>query len=845
MNNDGGKKSGWVRAVAAFLLLASIALGVWAFYNAKLTRSDGSVYVFDGWIYGREDQKKASAALAEAGLTDYVWRDGKLSAPIDKKGDYQKVLASSGAYPKAPSELRVDAVREMSVFESESKTRFRELNACAQQLERTIEQMRGVEYATVGVRSRREQAGFSTKNVITASVGIACSKDRELDADVLSAITVATKHQLGIDDVANISIIDLREGKSYFGVENAVGSNADVALTSEKERIEKYWRDKYLEAFGDIKNLRVSVVADVAYSSDDFSEAGADKDVAQSSKSPIMSASFAEVAPQVVEVLPVEPRRLISAPVKGRFETLDEPDEFAGKQYESNVEKSFQDSRNKSLADQEDEEIDEDALSKGFALLGNPNKARVDATGIRRRRARALIETKALIETDGKRLLDDVALKTVAQFHWLEGASSLDATPLFTSAFGDDHVSNDGIKTVRQKFLMGSAANTPLCSGAYCSRKLRDEDDLIFKPMTAARQIGEFVLAALDGREGTIGTLSNATTLRSIAVHIAVPKSYLRSVASREVNTPETFANDREVEVLAEIKRFAIDLFRPTSERLGWTDRELDRWFVVSAFSDVDVASETSVPPSEATTSNTSGSHTASYVEELGEELIPSHGGMTIVSSNEPSQSDGASSSFLDDRIAEISQTVASGMETLSQESEDEAVNFHLLSQKLTLVWKVLKSYVHNPIYRNIGTATAAALCLCCIFGVNRHLHSKRTARRRNYRSQKGKNKKEGETSFDKKGSESSAMNDVSKKNLDEYASEFDEYDDELEGELQKMIASRNTKSASRPQSSEFIQKKPSSPSGEYWDKRREALDVIAKYPERAAATLQNWVRNA
>ena len=68
MNNEGKKKKGRVRVIIAFFLLMSMVLGVWTFYVVKSLRPSGSIYVFDGWTYGREDQKKASAALAEAGL---------------------------------------------------------------------------------------------------------------------------------------------------------------------------------------------------------------------------------------------------------------------------------------------------------------------------------------------------------------------------------------------------------------------------------------------------------------------------------------------------------------------------------------------------------------------------------------------------------------------------------------------------------------------------------------------------------------------------------------------------------------------------------------------------------
>ena len=81
--------------------------------------------------------------------------------------------------------------------------------------------------------------------------------------------------------------------------------------------------------------------------------------------------------------------------------------------------------------------------------------------------------------------------------------------------------------------------------------------------------------------------------------------------------------------------------------------------------------------------------------------------------------------------------------------------------------------------------------------------------------------------------------------NPDGFMSELSEFDDELEGELQKIAAKRNVSEVTRPQNSASKFDESDSPSKGYWNKRREALEVVARYPERAAATLQNWVKDA
>ena len=835
MNNDGDKKKGRVRVIIAFFLLMSMVLGVWTFYVVKSLRPSGSIYVFDGWTYGREDQKKASAALAEAGLTDFAWRDGKLLAPADKKGEFQKALAGAGAYPKAPSELRVDAVREMNVFESESKTRFRELNACAQQLERTIEQMRGVEYATVGVRSRREQVGLVAKNIITASVGVACVKDHSLDVDALSAITVATKHQLGIDDVANISIIDLREGKSYFGVENAVDSGDEAELVVEKEKIEKYWRDKYLEAFSDIKNLRVSVVADVVFSTELSEEKREDDKITETSKSPILSTSFTDTSPKVKGVFSTAPRPLVVAHVDGRFETLDNPVGTTLKDHESDEERGSQETLDESHCGQNKKELVVVEPSKGFALLGNPD--RTNASPIVRRKPKAKSQT----ENEDKNSFDTVALKAVTRFHWVDGTTPVGTFPVFSPFLSDEQISSGKLKFVVEDAVKDVVNYSDFDSRTrrFINNRCKENDE--FKLMNASRQIGDFTPVALEERVESSITSPRLTTLRSIAVYIAVPRSYLRNVAFHRSDSPETFADDHEVEVLSEIKKFAIDLFRPTGERFGWTDREFERWFVVSTFYDVDEAGNNDFSSNDVAPKFGS-SHSAAYVEKPNGDIVAKYGDGFPLSFDITSKKD-FTSSDQNGRVAEIAQTAASGVETIMNAEEGETQFFQSLVTKVLPIWRMAESYAQNPTYRNIGAGILVSiLILVWIIIAN---HKKQTTRRAPDQPIKGKYHTDKKATDDSRRFRTEGAKDSFGENPDGFMSELSEFDDELEGELQKIAAKRNVSEVTRPQNSASKFDESDSPSKGYWNKRREALEVVARYPERAAATLQNWVKDA
>lgn len=859
MNNDGGKKTGKVRAILATVLLVSVAFGVGAFYNGSFTNADKnqSTFVFDGWIYGREDQKKASAALAAAGLNDYSWEGGKLSAPVDKKGEFQSVLANAGAYPKAPSELRVDAVREMSVFESDAKTKMRELNACAMQLERTIEQMRGVEYATVGVRSRREQSGLVMKNVVTASVGVAFLEGRVLDADVLSAITVATKHQLGIDDASNISVIDLKEGKSYLGSEEVGKVAGDMTLLAEKNRIEKYWRDKYLEAFSDVKNLRVSVVADVAYASDAAKSADVKEekptalkiDEAQKTESGIATVSYwAPASEAVVSVAPLrtassvdsvdnscDANRYASAPTSGRFETLDGEKDSCEAILPAVAEPRY-----------------------GFAQLGNPGK-------VRPRNSRRTND-KIVASVEPSSSAGSAVLIGLAEFHWIESAVHKDKT---RSAFFEKSL-KDGVSD----------------SVFYSSINSVGSDKApryLYKPMAAIRQAS--AVEPLDG--GNSG--SDAVVLRSILVRIAVPRSYLSAVAgqgSLNSQAPETFADDSDDVVLSEMKRYAVDIFRPTGESLGWNESELERHVVVAAFSDADLtggitARETNVLPetgvSVTSASDASVEHSSSYVIEQtpssfmdASDILNSTSASPatsaaddLTSTNEIQSAPGTTDNFSDStyvpvrepdgKIAEISQTVASDVETVVENPADVAVGFTASLSRLTT--KIQNAFFgsENSTLRNLLCGLVAGLVLLTTI-----LWTSYRARRRN-RERKAVRKNDVRDTAPKVKDASAAnvsrrQGYVSETCQDDYSEydDLDEFNDELEDELQRIASERGA--ASESMSGKDSRAKltldrqgfsADVPSDEYWNKRREALDLIAQYPERAAASLQKWVKNA
>ena len=82
------KNLGTLRLCGSGALVALATWGVWVFCGGGFSASNGWDSAFDGWEYGREDQKAASAALAAAGLDEWSWDDGRLLVPKNKKNEY-------------------------------------------------------------------------------------------------------------------------------------------------------------------------------------------------------------------------------------------------------------------------------------------------------------------------------------------------------------------------------------------------------------------------------------------------------------------------------------------------------------------------------------------------------------------------------------------------------------------------------------------------------------------------------------------------------------------------------------------------------------------------------------
>ncbi|MBQ6826520.1 MAG: hypothetical protein IJO46_00780, partial [Thermoguttaceae bacterium] len=420
---------------------------------------------------------------------------------------------------------------------------------------------------TVGVRARREQAGLTGKTVVTASIGVACREGCELDANLLSAITVAAKHQLGVDANENISILDLRAGKSYFGSETLVGNGEELTLAAEKERVETYWRDKLLKTFDYMGGVRVSVAAElVAVAPDEVVRTelgGVSLDVDGGWK----------VAPNERAVSAAE--RLAQVEI-GEMGEIKSPRPLAT--WSGFGEKS---ARN----------------GGAFARLGNPVATR----------SAAPVEALNLAEVERRTATGAGVLSVGATERRGDANRAVVPAGYREDAENEESLGNGESEERGQDERGAQTAKGGAVRGSETVARVESvEQDAEKRGKREKRENAE---EGKNGKNRSDGTEERRNVesgervcfrVRALAVRIGTPRGYVRRVAQtlKAENAVETFAVDEtagswgdfyrstEQKIIAETKNVALVLLRPLAERNGWNENELIRSVSVDVFAD-------------------------------------------------------------------------------------------------------------------------------------------------------------------------------------------------------------------------------------------------------------------
>ena len=219
------------------------------------------------------------------------------------------------------------------------------------------------------------------------------------------------------------------------------------------------------------------------------------------------------------------------------------------------------------------------AAKGGFAQLGSPKKAQT-------RSSRKTMETPVALSKKSSTFEKNMhALDS--KFYWTDSsARSCISLPIF--ALFEHEKNEDVIKSVScfEKSLK-DGVDESFFQAAVCfpEADASKGSSVIFTPLAAVQQTEALVPFVDAKNDAAAEPYSKLTTLRSITVRIAVPRSYLRSLAQNhsDAGVRETFADDSEEQVLSEIKSYAIDR-SVRRANVSVEQADLDRRFIVASF---------------------------------------------------------------------------------------------------------------------------------------------------------------------------------------------------------------------------------------------------------------------
>ncbi len=502
--------------------------------------------------------------------------------------------------------------------------------------------------------------------------------------------------------------------------------------------------------------------------------------------------------------------------------------------------------------------------SCGFAQLGNPGVSRSKSARKKAASLWTVDESRRQIETNrvqNSDAVDDLLNKTSSEPHLspmtpsycdvVEGTEGLIAqynVPRLVEV--SDKVSGNASNVVsfnRKNDRLFSAEAAPLIPSPKGKGIIRQVNSL---EKGTTRQDSVDCLCTFE--------------LRSIFVHIWLPRTYV----SRAILTclgqnasKETFDNNSddtretlEKLILEETKRDAISIFRPTGERLGWTEDTLEDSFVVDIYSDAGSTDNQSTGSQAVRARAKFGSMSTfdrlgfHYENEIEGENDPDFQTWfaPLGGQEESSNNNGDIRSSVDNnrhgaiadtsgKIAEFSDANGDGNKEAREYGKESNAKIDSFTKAL------LDGAWFKQKKQDLAILVAILFGFVILGGSTRVLFF----RKRKRRVVENDSKKE-EISNAAKANGRGKSNDSSfhprGRLIDFSELEDDENEAELETELGRLAFGTIRKHKGGTDEKSVGSKDDL---GEFSNKRREALEFISRYPERAAASLQNWVKGS
>ena len=233
-----------MRITSALLLVIIMTSLVYLF---AVEIQSGNDYLFGAREFSQAELDAMQQAFAAADLDEFEVVGYRIRVPRRNRYLYLQALAQSNFTPENFDSALDEALSGSSPwFEPKELRELKVQHATQKKLAQVISAIAGIEKATVQFHEER-LGGFPPKVEKSATVAVAASGRRPLDADLVRAVRKTASNWFNIPP-ENTVVTDLIGGRTYSGTRdfNENGA-ADTAYADTKKMYERDWKERILE----------------------------------------------------------------------------------------------------------------------------------------------------------------------------------------------------------------------------------------------------------------------------------------------------------------------------------------------------------------------------------------------------------------------------------------------------------------------------------------------------------------------------------------------------------------------------------------------------------------------
>ncbi len=247
--------------VGLLAVLLVVSLG---FLIGGVTKSEGEFTpLYNGRYFSQAEQRAVDDALGKAGLSQHSWEGMRLMVPKSAWAKYAAAIAENKAIVDMGGYLD-RTINNLGAYESGKMMDTKKLVGMQQELSAALSDFRGIEKAQVLVseRSEMDPKMYQRKIMRSAAVSVWPLGGEPLDPEKISAISTNVGSSLGITDLKEITITDMKNGLSWIG-NNLKAKGGNKTYEDAQKEYEASWEQKIRELFPDITKMQVKTTVEL------------------------------------------------------------------------------------------------------------------------------------------------------------------------------------------------------------------------------------------------------------------------------------------------------------------------------------------------------------------------------------------------------------------------------------------------------------------------------------------------------------------------------------------------------------------------------------------------------